>query len=373
MTGGAAVVRGQCPMSDDVYKRLAQKLDAIPNGFAATESGAELRLLEKLFTPEEAELARHMRMMPESPEVLGERAGLDAGAAAEMLAEMQKKGLIRGPRGSSTPAYSLMPFMVGIYEAQLHRMDEEMATLFEQWFVDSRGGSNADGGASLHRVIPVAESIPHDLEIFPYERASEYLDNAKAWGVRDCICRVQQNLIGKGCEHTVENCLVFAPMPGVFDHSDEIRTITREEAGRILARAADEGLVHSTMNQRDQLYYVCNCCTCCCGIIRGVAEFGVPTAVARSDFRVTIEEDRCTGCGACVRRCPFGALSKDGDVSVADYVRCVGCGVCVSACPAEAMSMERRPEGEVEEPAENLRQWMAKKAEERAITMDEVS
>ena len=31
-------------MSEDVYRRLAQTLDAIPNGFPATESGVELRL-----------------------------------------------------------------------------------------------------------------------------------------------------------------------------------------------------------------------------------------------------------------------------------------------------------------------------------------
>jgi ferredoxin len=360
-------------MSDDVYRRLARRLDEIPQGFAATETGAELRLLEKLFLPEEAELACVMRLAPETAAVIGERAGLSTDAAATMLAEMRGKGLIRAARGLDPPAYSLMPFVVGIYEAQLHRMDEEMAALVEQWLVDSGGGSNADGGASVHRVIPVGQSVPQDLEIFPYERAAEYLDGARSWGVRDCICRVQQNLIGKGCEHTVENCLVFAPVPGAFDRSDEIRAVSREEAGRILEQAADEGLVHSTMNQQDQLFYICNCCTCCCGVMRGVAEFGVPTAVARSDFRVKIAEDRCTGCGACIRRCQFGALSKDGDVAVADYSRCVGCGVCVDACPVEAVSMERRPAGEVDAPARNLRQWMASKAEERGIPLEDAS
>lgn len=359
-------------MSHEVYRKLARRLDEIPNGFAATASGAELRLLEKLFTPEEAEVACAMRISPESPAVIGERVGLDAEKAAGTLAAMRGKGLVRAARGTASPAYFLMPFIVGIYEDQLRRMDEEMATLFEDWIRESRGGSNADGGTSVHRVIPVDRSIPHDLEVFPYERASELLDRARAWGVRDCICRVQQKLVGRGCEHTVENCLVFAPVPGVFDGSDDIRSITREEAGRILTKAADEGLVHSAMNQRDQLYYICNCCTCCCGVIRGVAEFGVPTAVARSDFRVVVADDRCTGCGACIRRCPFGALAKDGDVCAADYVRCVGCGVCVSSCPVEALAMERRPEGEVEQPAENLRQWMDRKARERGISVDGV-
>ena len=38
-------------MTDDIYRKLAQRLDAIPNGFPATESGVELRLLAKIFTP----------------------------------------------------------------------------------------------------------------------------------------------------------------------------------------------------------------------------------------------------------------------------------------------------------------------------------
>ncbi len=49
-------------MTDDVYRRLAQRLDALPHGFPSTESGAELRLLEKIFEPEEANLASVMRM-----------------------------------------------------------------------------------------------------------------------------------------------------------------------------------------------------------------------------------------------------------------------------------------------------------------------
>lgn len=361
-------------MSDDVYRRLARRLDEIPNGFAPTESGAEFRLLEKLYTPEEAGLACAMSLMtPESPGEIARRVGEDAATVASRLREMSGKGLIRSSKGESGRTYSLIPFVVGIYENQLLRMDEEMAALFERYIVDSRGGSTADGGTSVHRVIPVEQSVPLDLEIFPYERASELLDRASSWGVRDCICRVQQHLIGKGCDHTVENCLILSPRPGAFDKSEATRTISRDEAHLILSRAADEGLVHSTMNQQNNVFYICNCCTCCCGVMRGVAEFGVPTAVSRSDFRVTIAEERCTGCGACIRRCQFGALSKDGDLCVVDYASCVGCGVCVAACQVDAMMMERRPVGEVEPPPDNFGEWMAVRARERDISIDEVS
>jgi len=44
-------------MNYDAYRKLAQKLDAIPNGFPQTESGIELKLLAKICTSEEAALA----------------------------------------------------------------------------------------------------------------------------------------------------------------------------------------------------------------------------------------------------------------------------------------------------------------------------
>jgi len=43
--------------SSDVYKKLALYLDDLPAGFPPTEEGVELRLLQALFTPEEAQLA----------------------------------------------------------------------------------------------------------------------------------------------------------------------------------------------------------------------------------------------------------------------------------------------------------------------------
>ena len=357
-------------MTSEIYGALAERLDSIPNGFARTESGVELRLLEKLFEPEEARIAAVMELNPESPAEIGTRAGLAPDEAEKVLFRMSSKGLIRAQGTDSGPVFGLMPFIVGIYEGQLGRMDREMAELFERYIQETRGGSTADGGMSVHRVIPVERSIPVELEIFPYEQASRLLDGARSWGVRRCICRVQKGLIGEGCEHTLENCLVFAPTEGAFEKSDETRTITREEAQRILGEAAEEGLIHSTMNQQDQIFYICNCCTCCCGVMRGVAEFGIPTAVARSAFRAAVASETCSGCGACVDRCQFGALSVSDGISRVDRARCVGCGVCVTACPVEALTIERRPEEEVEEPPRNFRHWMSLRSRERGLSTE---
>ena len=40
-----------------VYKRLAERLNALPQTFPPTENGIELKILEKIFLPEDAEMA----------------------------------------------------------------------------------------------------------------------------------------------------------------------------------------------------------------------------------------------------------------------------------------------------------------------------
>ncbi len=357
---------------DSIYRQLAQRLDAIPNGFPATQSGVELRLLAKLFTPEEAGMAVHMRLTREPAAEIAARAGLPRATARRLLKSMARKGLIGYARGDGELVYGLLPFAVGFYENQLSTMDAELAALVEQYFQETRGGPITEQSPPLHRVIPVEEAIPFELQVFPYESASALVESAKSWAVRDCICRVQRRLIGQGCDRLLKACLSLAPVEGAFDHDEEARVLTKEEALRLLREAEEAGLVHTTGNYRDGHFYICNCCTCCCGILRGVAEFRVPTAVAHSDFRADVRAEACSGCGACVERCGFGALSVPAGVCVADPLRCVGCGLCAAACPNGALHLLRRQAGQRSELPVNLIDWMVQRARQRGIRLDEI-
>ena len=75
-------------MTVDVYQRLAKHLDNLPGGFPATESGVELRILRRLFTPDEAELALHLTLIPEEARVIARRAKITRMEADERLQEM---------------------------------------------------------------------------------------------------------------------------------------------------------------------------------------------------------------------------------------------------------------------------------------------
>ena len=81
-------------MTAKVYYDLREQLDQYSMGFPATESGVELRILERLFSEEEAELYLGVSMLLETPETIAQRIGRDAAAVAALLERMFEKGLI---------------------------------------------------------------------------------------------------------------------------------------------------------------------------------------------------------------------------------------------------------------------------------------
>jgi hypothetical protein len=152
-------------MSDQIYQNLARRLDAIPNGFTSPASGVELQFLAKIFTPEEAALACEMRLTFEPVAALAERTGLDPKHTHKTLKGMARKGLLRVRKGEGKLTFALLPFVVGIYEEQLPRLDAELAALFEAFYLETQGGGITQDPPAIHRVIPVETAIPFELDI----------------------------------------------------------------------------------------------------------------------------------------------------------------------------------------------------------------
>jgi electron transport complex protein RnfB len=364
-------------MSGNPYKRLAERLDALPNGFPETPDGAELRLLEKLYSPEEADLAAELRLSLETPQQIAARLGqarqikIDPEILQKQLKSMTRKGLIAAGRVEGNLGFGLMPFVVGIYENQLGRVDAEMARLFEDYYLQAFGQMLTTQPA-FHRVVPIGESIRMDMEVQPFESASEIVNQAQAWGVMDCICRVQKSLIGEPCNHPVDVCMILSQRENVFDNHPVIRALDRQQAFATLRRAAQAGLVHSVSNNRQDITYICNCCTCSCGILRGMADLGIANVVARSAFVNQVDESLCMGCQDCLDYCQFDALALQDEIAFVNQTKCVGCGVCVPACPEGALILTRRSPEEILPIPATETDWRFQRASSRGIDLNDI-
>ncbi|MDP7395917.1 MAG: 4Fe-4S dicluster domain-containing protein [Lentisphaeria bacterium] len=58
---------------------------------------------------------------------------------------------------------------------------------------------------------------------------------------------------------------------------------------------------------------------------------------------ITIDEEKCTGCGDCIPSCPEGAIQViDGKARLVSDLMCDGLGACLDTCPTEAITIEKR-------------------------------
>lgn len=354
---------------EEVYRELAKKLDQLPHGYPATESGVELRILQKIFRPEEAAMALKLRPIPEPAEAIAQRIGKPLPEMQSILDDMTRKGQIGSIKTGEQQTYALFPFVVGIFEFQMNRMDEELATLCHE-YAPSLAAVLGKFAPALTRVVPVNSQVKAEHQVFAYEDVREIFGKAKSFQQMDCICRKENALLGKPCKHPSDVCLAFSSHEGAFDKYPLGKIISREEALAIAGRAEEEGLVHLTYNMQDESFFMCNCCSCCCHSLRGMKEYNMPFMLAKSHYFAAIEPETCTACGTCAdERCPMDAVVEDNGSYRVQPERCIGCGVCTTTCPTESITLIRKPESEQDEPPANILDWYFKRSQNRGVTM----
>ena len=63
-----------------------------------------------------------------------------------------------------------------------------------------------------------------------------------------------------------------------------------------------------------------------------------PAGTCKDLIEYFILEDKCTGCGACLKLCPQQAIQGEPkELHIIDPAKCIRCGVCGDACPYEAI------------------------------------
>jgi H+/Na+-translocating ferredoxin:NAD+ oxidoreductase subunit B len=328
-------------MSEKIYQKLAKHLDNLPGGFPSTDTGVEIRILKRLFTPEEAEFALYLTLIPEQSRVVARRAKISVQQASRRLEAMAQKGLIyRIESKSGQPKYMALQYVIGIWEFHVNDLDEGLAKdmgeympyLFDQAWKQPQ-----------LRTIPVNKSLSGTLKVMTYENAGEMVRHVHKYVVAPCICRRELGLLGKGCGKPVETCLVFDGGAEYYLKNGLGREISQQEALGILKIAEEAGLVLQPSNAKE-IVNICCCCGDCCGVLRNLKRYPKPASLASSPFFAAVDIETCQGCGVCEDRCQMEAVQLVDEKASIDMDRCIGCGLCVSTCPADSITLVRKPE-----------------------------
>lgn len=355
-------------MNDEVYYKLSKVLDTLPNGFPSTESGVEIQLLKKVFTPEQADLFCDMRLSFETAKQIADRTGRPFPGLLDQLVAMGDAGQLLAIQLGETYYFKMLPWIFGIYEFQLGRIDREFAELSEAYMPTFSKQFFSDS-PQLMQVLPVEEKIDAYQEALPYERVSVLIDRSESFLVNDCICKKEQALLGEPCEKPLQVCLAMAPIPGVFDKSTNGRIITKKEAHELMKQTEEAGLVHMASNIQNGQIFICNCCGCCCGVLRAINDLGIPAGqVVNSPYYADIDPDQCLLCGTCSdERCQVGAIEEGVETNIIIREKCIGCGLCISTCPMEAIHLVRKEHEEYGTPPETEEAWFEERGRKRGV------
>ncbi|MFO8112299.1 MAG: 4Fe-4S binding protein [Desulfosalsimonadaceae bacterium] len=333
-----------------IYKTLQKHLHTMPVGYPATRSGVELRILERIFTPEQAVMATVMTHVFEPPEVICAKAekhlfnGHDRAACETMLDEMAEKGSIFSKFVDGRTFYALAPFVVGMFEFQLSRLTPGFYEDAARYFREGYGLEYLSTAIPQMRVIPIGQSIDEKQHIATYDEARRLVEEAgDRIGVADCICRRGKDLAGDPCRATQRRslCLGLRDYFDMYNRQGWLKKITSKEALEILAQSEKEGLVLQATNEQEP-QAICACCGCCCGILSTLKHVPNRADFAAGNFYAQADPDLCVGCGRCMERCHVDAIALCDKVAAVDPSGCIGCGVCVPSCKKGAMSLVSR-------------------------------
>jgi Pyruvate/2-oxoacid:ferredoxin oxidoreductase delta subunit len=336
---------------NDIYSELAKKL-------GAPASRRFLRIIEEMFTPEEAAICQELTV-PGTCQELSGILGIDEKTLTETCENLVDRGVLT--KGKTQYAFhsTLLGFHHDLADTGVHTgphaLSQKVKDLWSDFFynewsdiwVKMASDRKQAGGRGIMitpaiGALEISTNISPE-EILPQENWKMQIQLAKRRIIAPCGCRV---LWGK-CDHPLMTC--FA----VFDNSRGeyylnkpgrlLKEYSLEETLDIVRANEEAGLVH---------WGVCYCCADACEMLYSYTKHNRFDLVEPNRFEAVVDEDTCVGCQVCVEKCPFNAIEMvktEGSKKLKAQViseNCKGCGVCIVGCKQKAIRYEivRPPE-----------------------------
>jgi len=321
-------------MPDDVYKELSKRL--------MFENSTLLPQIWKCVANElEAQI---IAFLPANAKTIAEHFHIPMDKATQILDELFKRGAVFKKSKPEAVEYRPPKHIVQFHDASLlwKNAPSDFKSLWVQ-FMDTEYPPLLEvvtrvGIPSFMRVIPINATLKPRSEVLIYEDAYSIIEQANEIAVVDCVCKLSHG----NCSKPLNVCIQINNGAQYSLERGTGRKITKEEAYDILKLSEKEGLVHMTENKGFG-NAICNCCSCCCEMLRFAGNKATMGVVAKSRFLAQVDENNCNACEICTTVCPVHAISID-DLATIDAELCIGCGLCASHCPAQAIELvQTRP------------------------------
>jgi ferredoxin len=321
----------------DVYRELSKKL-------LMENSKILPRIWQTVCSEEEA---RIVNALPAASLDLAGRFNMTEGDMLDILGDLFHRGVVFEAVKNGVTTYRMPRHVVQFHDATI-LWEEAPQVLMDLWV--EFGETEYPGLLELvtqiklpsfMRVIPIGEGITPRSRVLAHEDAMQMLESAQSIAVTTCVCRK----LMKRCDAPLDVCLQINRGAEYNIKRGTGRRIDMNEAEAILKRSRKAGLVPMTENTAGRSNVICNCCSCCCEMLRFATDEKTKGVLAPSRYQARLDREACTLCGLCEDICPVEAISTGAeDAMLLNETACIGCGLCASVCSSGALELvEVRP------------------------------
>lgn len=342
---------------EDIYERLRQKLDSLTKGYPKTEQGSELSFLKKVFSPEDAEIFIKMKRGFHTPTEAAADLGLSVDETVKKLESMGNRGLLYFENVGGQKKYRIIPFIHGIWEFNVDRIEPADAINMGQYYANGYGKVLMDYSIPIARVVPIRRDVVKDNKLLTEDDIEAVIKKQTLIVATDCACRKVATFSKRHCSCTDELniCMMFgaAGQYAIDTGIGHPRVLTNEQALNVLRRDDDVGYFIQLSHARTCGGF-CSCSKCHCGFLMAAKIHHGTGFESWSNYKCTKDSESCIDCGKCADRCPPKAMTvSEKDEVVFDKDRCFGCGLCVTACPTDSLILERKPDDQLMLPVDD--------------------